>query len=160
MCPFLSSSRCLSLCCSFPSTSWRELTIPSPNLPNVTRSLKAVVELQRFARGFVARNRVAGRREAIALLRSACFGVVINIIDSYIREVWQLSRSTMLRKTAGWSVSLQNTDTSRLSRQPRVRNARLHRRKSAAFVTSLFLREMYIFASGIQSTGNPLDVFT
>lgn len=51
------------------------------------RSIKAVVTVQRTARGFVARNRVAGRREALATLRSACLGVAMGVIDAYIREV-------------------------------------------------------------------------
>eukprot|EP00903_Cladosiphon_okamuranus_P018709 g17222.t1 len=49
-------------------------------------TIKAVVTVQRSARGFIARNRVAGRREALAMLRSACLGVAMDVIDAYIRE--------------------------------------------------------------------------
>lgn len=54
---------------------------------NVTPRLKAVLSVQRLARGYVARNRVAGRRQALAMLRSACLGVAMDIVESYIREV-------------------------------------------------------------------------
>lgn len=50
-------------------------------------TIKAVVTVQRLFRGYLARNRVAGRREAMAFLRSACLGVAMDMIDSYIREV-------------------------------------------------------------------------
>eukprot|EP00752_Nemacystus_decipiens_P017817 g15974.t1 len=50
------------------------------------RTLEAVVITQRIARGFIARNRVAGRREALAMLRIACLGVAMDVIHAHIRE--------------------------------------------------------------------------
>lgn len=69
----------------FPCTFTRR---PRSLIPVVPRSIKAVVGLQRIARGFVARNRVAGRREAVAILRSACLGVAMDVIDGHIRQVY------------------------------------------------------------------------
>lgn len=43
--------------------------------------------MQRLVRGFLARQRVEGRREALAFLRNACFGVVTDLIDAYISKV-------------------------------------------------------------------------
>ncbi|CAN0306190.1 unnamed protein product [Ectocarpus fasciculatus] len=48
--------------------------------------MRAIVTVQRFARGFAARSRVAGRRIAVGLLRTACLGVAMEIIEDYIRE--------------------------------------------------------------------------
>ncbi|CAM9655637.1 unnamed protein product, partial [Scytosiphon promiscuus] len=49
-------------------------------------TLKAVVTVQCLFRRYIARNRVAGRQEALAFLRGACLGVAIDIIDAFIRE--------------------------------------------------------------------------
>lgn len=59
-------------------------------------SIKAVVTVQRISRGFIARNRVKGRRRALAILQSACLGVAIDVIDAHIREV---SAPNKLRQT-------------------------------------------------------------
>lgn len=49
--------------------------------------MKAIVTVQRIARGIAARNRVAGRRIAVEMLRTACLGVAMEIVEAYIREV-------------------------------------------------------------------------
>ncbi|CAM9509949.1 unnamed protein product [Ectocarpus sp. 13 AM-2016] len=50
------------------------------------RTMRAIVTVQRIARGFATRNRVAGRRIAVEMLRTACLGVAMEIIEAYIRE--------------------------------------------------------------------------